>query len=379
MKTAHYSQAIAQKAERRRQKDAAEAAQRARQEAPLRVLKSVPPPDKTPVLSYAQQLASLGHLHFSIPPLREPEKWRPVGKARETLVRSAVSHLYVRYPVAGHFYDPWLNGNDADPLRRLLPHLGSGKSLKSLVGTPACPWALTNKQCHLLTTLSGYSLQGAFRVAIAKSFDAPKIVQNMLAQEWLDRFINERYPFWTRFIQWVSSQGMFPETQLRPIVDFLRHRPDDWQFTGRTVDSVLALVHAWHRDLNAEMQEVAPNTNVPYTTRYKPLEHKVDSAKGTFTWIVAHIPSYSHLRQEGQKMHHCVGSYHSMIVDGRTEIWSLRGYDGVNAPERVATIEVNVAQGEIVQFRGHCNAPVDFNNAMQRWANMNGLKKGRWL
>lgn len=379
MKTPLYSQAIAQKAERRRQKDAAEAAQRARVDVFVAVTQRIPPPVKTPTLSFAQQLASLGYQHFSLTPLREPTNWRPVGKARETLIRSAVSHLYVRYPVAGHFYDPWLNGNDSDPMRRLLPHLGSGKSLKSLVGTRACPWTLTNKQCHLLTTLSGYSLQGAFRVAIAKSFGAPKIVQNMLAQEWLDRFINDRYPFWTRFIQWVSSQGMFPETQLRPIVDFLRQRPDDWQFTGRTVDSVLALVHAWHRDLNAEVRETPSNTNVPYTTRYQPLEHKVDSAKGTFIWSVSHIPSYSHLRQEGQKMHHCVGSYHSMIVDGRTEIWSLRVYDGVNAPERVATIEVNVAQGEIVQFRGHCNAPVEFNNAMQRWANMNGLKKGRYL
>ncbi len=322
--------------------------------------------------------------NLGYPPMRKASDWRPVGKAPATLTRSALTHLFCRYPVAGHFYEPWLEG---DP-NALLPHLGSGKSLYALVpkpgvpqfGPPAVPWPLTRKQCHILTTLTGMpDLQTAYRVAIAQDFGAPRAVQQMLMNTRVGALLaHNRAPFWYRVIQWLAGQGMFPADQLLPLLDFLDSRGDDYDLKGRTVDSLLKAMRDWHRDLNVSKVDLSAR-QVPYEIRHRPLEYEDPNFGRPLIYNILPVKNYGALIEEGRKMHHCVASYHPSILRGSTEIWSMSVLDAGLERTRLATIEVSVLDKRIVQFRGPCNAPAKDWHILNRWASINNLQVSEWL
>lgn len=69
--------------------------------------------------------------------------------------------------------------------------------------------------------------------------------------------------------------------------------------------------------------------------------------------IMRMVPSILALIEEGNEMHHCVGSYADAYASGRTVICTLRR---VSAPdEPLYTVEIRPGTVEIVQCRGHYN------------------------
>lgn len=106
-------------------------------------------------------------------------------------------------------------------------------------------------------------------------------------------------------------------------------------------------------------------------------------------WTVVELRNNKAMINEGRKQKHCVYSYVQWCVEGRSTIFSLRGYskqaagyteegkvrwDYAQEQTRV-TIEVN-NQGAIVQVRGLLNrSPNDEEKRILRhWAVENGLR-----
>jgi len=66
--------------------------------------------------------------------------------------------------------------------------------------------------------------------------------------------------------------------------------------------------------------------------------------------IFVPLKSGQALFEEGQAMHHCVGTYSSAVIDGRSRIYGIRKGD-----RRLATLELN-DRAEMVQIKAYCNA-----------------------
>ncbi|MBQ9325151.1 MAG: PcfJ domain-containing protein [Clostridia bacterium] len=170
-----------------------------------------------------------------------------------------------------------------------------------------------------------------------------------------------------RMTTYIVEMGL----QLKPIARYLMSRKID---PGNYVDYIGQL-----RELNVPIDK-----QVLYPTDFDHMHHEMsmrmrarmtkDGDKHLAKWlkkygemyswqaggfIMRMVPSILALIEEGNEMHHCVGSYADAYASGRTVICTLRR---VSAPdEPLYTVEIRPGTVEIVQCRGH------YNDRGQEW------------
>ncbi len=83
-------------------------------------------------------------------------------------------------------------------------------------------------------------------------------------------------------------------------------------------------------------------------------------------YTIAPITASDDLRDEGKRMHHCVGNYVQQVVAG-----SMYFYHVSKDGERVATVQLEQTNNRYIieQIKGVCNAdvPGDALKAVKRW------------
>jgi hypothetical protein len=170
---------------------------------------------------------------------------------------------------------------------------------------------------------------------------------------------------------------MLDPEQVGPIVDYLfaqRFEPEpprivdgvlhpggvpqpNLSMKGRTVQSVLRQVEAWHRQLHRPARyghRAWLPCGIPGYSRVE----GIPGNQRLFT--VTELLSSRELADEGRAMHHCVGSYTHSCASGRCAIYALR-VDAGQGLERRLTIEVIVQNRMIVQ------APAVATRRRRRW------------
>jgi hypothetical protein len=102
-------------------------------------------------------------------------------------------------------------------------------------------------------------------------------------------------------------------------------------------------------------------------------------------WKIVQIVSSRDLFSEGRKQRHCVASYVSSCIQGRTAIFSLRRTpkDNPNIFYRCVTLQVNIAlEGliQLVQARRRLNAPPRSieKGIIRRWASARSIQVSAW-
>jgi hypothetical protein len=129
---------------------------------------------------------------------------------------------------------------------------------------------------------------------------------------------------------------------------------------GRTVESLLRQMQAWHRMLARETKAGA-GAGTPIKWRPSGIDgyERVEGTPGNQRLFrVVELLDARELAYEGRAMRHCVASYAHSCAGGRCAIFSLREEFGAGAQTmRRLTVEVSVAHRRIVQARGRLNAP----------------------
>lgn len=188
--------------------------------------------------------------------------------------------------------------------------------------------------------------------------------------------IGERLPDFLRFFAeaWNEMRGYDRDE----ITDFIRAavQNPEFSFKGRTYGSMRKLCHEWHRT-------VYVGTVREYRS-WLPRLQFWQSRKNAILVRAEELVSNRALADEGQRQGHCVFTYTSHCIEGRSCIVSLRWFavssisdSGTKEVDRL-TIEVSPARREVVQIRGPrnrraTNAQMDI---VRIWAGDRGLTIG---
>lgn len=322
--------------------------------------------------------------------LRSPECFTlPEG---QPLARALTKHLLVRWPVPEVLYgvlDALPNANVARvPVEDewalgLLAHIGAGRSLRDAVGTPVLPAPLTRAMQHRLQTdRTAATPVAALRAAqVLGAGGSPNLVRALLATRLgvargPDPDVGE--PFWHTIIVWLACrpdlafEAMDPATADATLgwIEAERRKGlvDGSQFTlrGRTAASIRRSVADWRALEQARAQAAFPDHGL--------LSWELAEEDGG-AWAFVGLQSPADLVEEGQAMSHCAAMYAILSASRRVSMWSLRRRDPTGEERRVATVEVALGAGAIVQAKGFANAdcPPQVHAVVERWARLNRL------
>jgi len=289
--------------------------------------------------------------------------WRPV-------VSSLAHHLVGKYPVPPFLAASWYATDDAYGERKrewFVAH-ARGASVRSL----DLPIEITRKMEQIfLTSRDHLTIEEAMRRAELLALGASgELVQAVLATGSATDLRNGT--FWrTVWLFLVANASAIDLTQIGPMIDFvqgIRHErvavetPDglvmrdppqpSFSMKGRSVQSMLRLMHAWHRNLGLANGGLtwAPSRLEPMLIEELPQ----DPFAPPVVWQLMELTNGAQLRTEGSALHHCVASYADRCWRGASRIWSLRVRRGEKV-RHVLTIEVDMKRRAVIQARGWGN------------------------
>jgi len=309
-------------------------------------------------------LARFRHAH-----IRDIASWAGSDRSWRAAVSALAQHLLARYRVPVFLSASWY-ATDAygDRKRQWFIAHALGTSVRSL----DLPIAMTSQmEHHLLRSRHHLPIELAMRRAELLGLGAPDdLLREVLATSAGPDL--EHGAFWrTVWRFFIDHERELDRSQIVPIVDYIytirqerfaietpegvmfRDPPQPaFSMKGRTVRSVLRLMHEWHRSLGLAHGGLrwAPSPLRPMAIEEPP--H--DPLDPPTVWQFVELTNGDQLREEGVALKHCVGSYATACWRGRSRIWSLRS-KRVGMPRSVLTIEVDMKRRTVVQARGRLN------------------------
>jgi hypothetical protein len=329
--------------------------------------------------------------------IRRVDTWQPKSHNPQRLFGELLRHLFTRYPVPTFLDSAFL---ETDPLYAdWFIHLGQGGSVRHL---PQCPINMTAKMMHwFMQTPPQYSVPEALRYAQIKTMGGcERLVKTVLGSKLGQSFDHD--DFWETVIRFFVQNPMMALKHVQPIVDYIHHvkyteqiaygadynsvtmPPEQPHFTmkGRTVLALLRVVEDWHRTMGAywkKGKEMEPKTWQPAS--FKNFQYEEGGAHDTRKiYYIRQVTSSLELRYESRVMKHCVYSYTSDCLSGRTSIWTLLLADTDGFPDKLLTIEVSNPTKSIMQIRGKLNRmpTIVEMKIIDQWASVEGLAVYKW-
>lgn len=327
-------------------------------------------------------LSTLGNLPLQLllarqPWVRDPADFLPPRGSVARRRNAFALHLLAMYPVPTFL----LNALDVPeawvarvPVEdewavQVLAHIGRGKSLRTLVGTPVLPTPLTRRMCHLfLSAKAQTSPILALRSAQVRGFGGGQALADALMRTRLstlrgaDPHVGEA--FWHRVIRWlvVGTEGRVPPD----LEDLLAH-VERLRREGLRHDRV---VEPWKRPFDAVLTDARFHSRGRRDNRALPASGLLTGAAETEHWTVEELDSTHALEDEGITMSNCVRAYRQLVHKRRVALFSFR-----RKSERKLTVEVALGKGAVVQVKGPANREPseEERTVVARWALGNHL------
>jgi hypothetical protein len=299
--------------------------------------------------------------------------WKPVSRKKYLQLGEMIEYLFCKYPVPDFLYKAF-DSNGSKLYVKWLVHLGRGGKLKDLENVPL---PLTNKGLHYFMQAPGkFSVAEALRWAQVKSLNGSDELAERVAYSWLGTKPYEDEDFWYEFLQKVVNGGMFDVEELVGLVDYVREEKRTnpaYSLKGRTLNSLLRRSEEWHNRFSPKSSTIV---------QWKPSGiYEYETEKDGIIIKVEELTEHKDLVSESKTMRHCVQTYSYYCSQGLSTIFSMRSYiDGVLL-EAMATIEVNLQSGTIVQAKGKMNRPVSAaaKKHMETWAAKERLEISEYL
>lgn len=359
----------------------------------------VPQYGPQPANNFVDGLASLAAWHARW--IRKVEAWKPGSHNGRRQFGALARHLLAEYDVPACMDTAFFAGmgSEAKTRQDWFIHVGTGRNIRKA----AIPLRFTKRMAHafIVSAPSGYTVDAALRWAQVIGMGG----DDLLAEAVCDSMLGERFEdgaFWETVLHFFVNHPMLDVAHVGPIVDYVHHRrtvaqeqrdPDgsvrlvdppepDFTMKGRTPESMLRRVEAWHRGLNRSQPKQPRQWESCGVTGYTWVDE--DERAGEIrTWRIEEIRNSRDLGYEGKHMKHCVASYLTSCANGTRSIWSMKvDYLGSGATRNVMTIELLNNRKYIRQVRGRSNSrPMDAYsgraqegwNVLSMWADQEGL------
>ena len=317
--------------------------------------------------------------------IRPAAEWSGTGSSWRLAVSSLAHHLICKYEVPVFLASSWHSTEDvaADKRRGWFVAHSRGTSFRSL----DLPIVMTRKMEHIfLASHDHLSIENAMRRAELHALGATtEFVHAVLSTRLGTDLSNGE--FWrTVWIFLIANASIIDPTQIGPMMDFIQAIRHDrvavqtrdgvleldppqpaFSIKGRTVQSMLRLMHDWHRRLGVGRAGLTwtPSSLHPMLIE----EPSQDTSAPQSIWQLMELTNSAQLRTEGAALHHCVASYADRCSRGTSRIWSLRFRRGEKL-HHVLTIEVDPMRRAIVQARGLANRAASGKplRLLQNWA-----------
>ncbi len=307
---------------------------------------------------------------FGLKMVRPIETWKRPSFDPEEQLEDLIDHCFATYPtplfLISSFYESSLK------YQLWYVQLGAGKSVKSLQGLPS---EFTSKMMHeFRNTPKEFSVTQAIIRAQALGFGASPQVAVALTRSRLAE-IEGNPLFWRSVIHFFANQKLLGHLELHKIIEYLDvsiRRNRLFTMKGRTLEALQNQAQEWH----LEMQKIRDQANYVswFPSGVKEMQlHTVKEGK-TITYIAKELLTSDELYQEGYDMSHCVADYIDDCYAGDTSIFSLRRQEG-DTIKKLATIEINPQNLEIIQAEGKYNTPLspEASKALNLWLDILGV------
>lgn len=340
-----------------------------------------------PANNFMDGLASLAAWHGRW--LRRVETWKPDSHNGRRQFGGLARHLLAEYDVPSCMDTAFFTGMESGARTRQgwFVHVGAGNNIRKA----AIPLRFTRRMAHafIVSAPSGYTVDTALRWAQVIGMGGDDLLAEAVCDSLLgDRF--EEETFWETVLHFFVNHPMLDVTHVGPIVDYIHHQrtvvreqrdadgsvcavgtPDpDFTMKGRTPESMLRRVDAWHRGMNRSQPKHSRQWESCGVNGYTWVDE--DERAGEIrTWRIEEIRNSRDLAYEGKHMKHCVASYLTSCANGTRSIWSMKvEYLGSGATRNVMTIELLNNRKYIRQVRGRGNSrPTDAHSgrAQEGW------------
>ena len=353
----------------------------------------------TPQNNFMDGLAALAtwHGHWK----RDVEGWRPESHNGRRQFGALVRHLLAEFDVPACMDTAFFTGLTGHPRRRQgwFIHVAEGGNIRKA----DIPLRLTKRMAHEFTVSSpaGFDVEAALRWSQVIGMGG----DDLLAEAVCDSMLGEHFEdgtFWESVLHFFINNPMLDVVHVGPIIDYIHHQrfarqerrnpdgrvdlvdPPEPGFTmkGRTPESLLRRVDAWHRALTKSTVKEPRKWTSCGINGFTWVDE--DERAGEIrTWRIEEVLNSRDLSYEGKTMKHCVASYVQSCANGSKSIWSMKvEYMGSGTTRHVLTIELFNSKRYIRQVRGRGNSrPMDAHSGraqegwhvLTRWADQEGL------
>lgn len=360
---------------------------------------AVPQYGPQPANNYVDGLASLAAWHARW--IRKAGDWKPDSHNGRRQFGALARHLLAEYAVPSCMDTAFFTGMDPAARTRQgwFVHVGAGKNIRKA----SIPLRFTRRMAHVFIESSPprYTVDAALRWAQVIGMGGDDLLAEAVCESRLGEAF-EAGSFWETVLHFFVNNPMLDVAHVGPIVDYVHHQrfvrgerrnpdgsvhfvdPPDPDFTmkGRTPESMLRRVEAWHAALSksgAKTPRAWPASGI----RGFEWVDEDERAGEIRNWSIEEILSDRALSEEGKAMRHCVATYRNSCANGHRSIWSMKvGYASSGSVRRVLTIEMINNRRYIRQVRGRSNSrPLDAHSGraqdgwdvLLRWADREGL------
>jgi len=321
--------------------------------------------------------------------LRPCEQWIPRSHNARKQFSSLARHLWANYDVPIFMDQAWTQGTEREQV--WFRHLGIGQSIRT---ASELPIQMTKKMAHHFCQAPGkYSIPAAFRWSQVHALGGDRRLADALRETRLAREFQDD-DFWLTVLRFFVNNPMLDTAHVNPIVDYIwnqrfqpvvvfvargvaEERPPEqpnFSMCGRTADSILRAVEAWHRRLGTDSRAGDLQWRKSNIEDFEYTEGTAES-RNTRHWRIRELVNSKELVAEGRQMEHCVSSYSRSCHAGKCSIWTMEveTQDGV---EKCVTIEVSHSKKQICQVRGKRNrhASTEELGILRRWASLHDLQ-----
>lgn len=324
--------------------------------------------------------------------IRQPSDWKCRSYNVERQFSALARHLFAKYKVPEFMDEVWKRSNRYR--QEWFINIGQGQNIRHQQGLPI---PLTKRMAHeMMQAPSDLTVDQAIRwgqvISMGGTSRCARAILGTIMGFQTNRHMYTSFhcdDFWVTVIRFFVANPMLDVVHYAPIVDYINNQrfatPDPYEgvilrpaqpnfcMTGRTPDSLLAQVDAWHKNIS--------KANRGQYCRWDPCGIRgievVDGPAGNrTTWRIVELLDTTMLHAEGQAMGHCVGSYASSCVTRRSAIYSMTKNN-----ERRLTIDVSPSENKIVEVRSKGNKwPTEIDMCIvSDWAHKEGLQVSQYI